>query len=100
LLWALVKFDLFAKEVKEQILKVRVPSDIPYERLFDNIFAKYLVRADLIVVESVQAGMLTELVYGIELKRPSQAQAFMEELRKINYNNKVSLITGYHEVDL
>jgi len=100
LLWSMVKFNFFAKEIREQILKVRLPSDMPYETLFESVFAKYLVRADLIAMETVQAGTLTELIYGIELKKTSNAQPLMEDLRQLNNNNKVSLITGQHEVDL
>jgi len=100
LLWGMTRLDLFAKEVKEQILKVRIASDMPYETMFEPVFRKYLARADLMAMETVQAGLLTELVYGIELKRPANAQTFMEELRQLTNNNKVALVTGYHEVDL
>jgi uncharacterized membrane protein YhiD involved in acid resistance len=100
LIWGMTKMDLFAKEVKEQILKVRIASDMPYETMFERVFSRYLARSDLIAMETVQAGLLTELVYGIELKRPQDAQAFLEELRRLTDNNKVALVTGYHEVDL
>lgn len=100
LLWALTKFDMFAKDIKEQILKVRFPGDMPYDTLLEKVFTKYLVRADLITMETVQVGMLTELVYSIEFKRGADPQAFMTELRKVNDNNKVTLITARHEVDL
>lgn len=100
ILWGMTTLNFFAKDVREQILKIRVPGDMPYERLFDRIFAQYLTRFDLIAVETVQAGILTELVYGIELKNQANAQTFMEDLRRLNDNNKVALITGHHEVDL
>jgi hypothetical protein len=100
ILWGMATLNLFNKEIKEQILKVRLPADMPYERLFGVIFSRYLIRFTLIAVETVQAGTLTELVYGVELRRPAEAQAFIEELRQLNYNNKVALIAGYHEVDL
>ena len=100
LLWAMVKLNLFAKEIREQILKIRLPSDMPYETLFDGVFNQYLARADLVAMESVQAGTLTELVYGIEFKQADQSQKFMQALRRLNDNHKVSLITGQHEVDL
>ncbi len=100
ILWGMASMNLFAKDIKEQILKVRLPGDMHYETLFDSVFAKYLIRFNLIAVETVQAGTQTELVYGIEFKRQSQTQAFMNELRQLNDNNKVALITGHHEVDL
>jgi hypothetical protein len=100
LLWTMFRLNLFAKDIKEQILKIRLPADMRYDVLFEDVFFKYLARFDLIAVETVQAGTLTELVYGVELKRRVDAQEFMSELRKLNDNNKVALITGYHEVDL
>jgi uncharacterized membrane protein YhiD involved in acid resistance len=98
--WVLSKLNLFTKDIREQILKVRLPGDMRYDTLFESMFSKYLTRFSLIAVETVQAGTLTELVYGIELKRQADAQEFLNELRKLNNNNKVALITGFHEVDL
>jgi hypothetical protein len=100
LVWGLAKLDLFAKDVREQILKIRLPGDMRYETLFEGIFSKYLARADLVAVETVQAGMLTELVYSVEFKRQTDSRPFLDELRQINHNNRVALITGHHEVDL
>ncbi len=100
LLLAMVKLNLFAKDIRGQILKIRLSNDMPYETLFEDIFDRYLVRADLMAMETVQAGLLTELVYGIELKSPANAQDLMTALRRLNDNNKVVLITGQHEVDL
>jgi hypothetical protein len=34
------------------------------------------------------------------LRRAREAQELMAELRKLNDNNKVALLTGHHEVDL
>jgi uncharacterized membrane protein YhiD involved in acid resistance len=98
--WGLSSLNMFAKDVREQILKVRLPADMRYEALFDSVFSRYLTRFSLIAVETVQAGTQTELVYGIELKRQQEAQELMTELRKLNDNNKVALLTGHHEVDL
>ena len=100
ILWGMVNLNLFAKDVREQILKIRLPGDIRYEQLFDTVFSRYLYRSNLIAVETVQAGLLTELVYGVEFRKQEDVQRFMDELRKLNDNNKVALITGHHEVDL
>jgi uncharacterized membrane protein YhiD involved in acid resistance len=98
--WLMARLSLFAKDVKDQILKIRLPADVDYQGLFRVTFLRYLSRVDLISVETVQAGTLTELVYDVELKRQAKAQEFLEEVRKLNHNNKVALITGYHSVDL
>ena len=100
ILWGMSSLNMFAKDVREQILKIRLPADMDHERLFERVFNRYLTRYNLIAVETVQAGMLTELVYGVEFKDEDQAQAMMQDLSKLNDNNKVALITGHHEVDL
>jgi hypothetical protein len=100
LIWAMVRFNMFARKVKEQILKIRLPEDIPYNTIFDDLFPRYLNRAELIAMETVQAGMLTELVYSVEMKRQADVQAFLAEIRQRNQNNKVALVTGLPEVEL
>ena len=98
--WALSKMNLFAKDIKEQVLKVRLPADMRYDKLFEGTFSRYLAHFSLIAVETVQAGTLTELVYGVELKGQADSQEFLIEMRRLNDNNKVALLTGFHEVDL
>jgi uncharacterized membrane protein YhiD involved in acid resistance len=100
IMWGMTTLNMFSKDVREQILKIRLPADMNYESLFQAPFNKYLNRYNLVAVETVQSGLLTELVYGIELKKQSQAQELMQELSRLNNNNKVALITGHHEVDL
>jgi hypothetical protein len=56
--------------------------------------------AELISVGSVQNGTLTELVYSIGMKKSNQVQDFLAEIRKLNSDNKVTLIAGYNGTDL
>ncbi|RME99706.1 MAG: DUF4956 domain-containing protein [Chloroflexi bacterium] len=100
ILWGMSTLNLFAKDVKEQILKVRLPADMRYDQLFEPLFARYLSRFSLIAVETVQAGTLTELVYGVEFRSRTDPQQFLAEVRKLNDNHKVMLLTGHNEVDL
>jgi hypothetical protein len=98
--WGMATTNLYAKDIHEQVLKIRIPGDMRYETLFDTAFSKYLRRYNLISVETVQAGTQTELIYGVELKKENESQDLLTELRQLNDNNKVSLLTGHHEVDL
>jgi hypothetical protein len=98
--WALSTMNLFAKDIREQVLKVRLPADMRYDTLFERTFSRHLASFSLIAVETVQAGTLTELVYGVVLKGQADAQEFLMEMRRLTDNNKVALITGFHEVDL
>ena len=100
ILWGMAYLNLFAKDVREQILKIRLPADMRYDQLFNALFDRYLSRFSLISVESVQAGTQTELIYAVELQNSNDVQPLLDELRKLNNNNKVAFVTGYHEVDL
>jgi hypothetical protein len=100
LIWAMYRYDFFANEAAPQLLKIRLPSDMPYATLFDSVFGRFVRRHDLIAMETVQAGTLTELVYSVEMKRGADVQAFLSEIGVLNQNNKVVLVTGQQEVDL
>jgi uncharacterized membrane protein YhiD involved in acid resistance len=100
LLVVMDRYSFFAKDAAVQLLKIRLPGDLPYTALFDGVFGRYLNRYELVAVETVQAGTLTELVYSVEAKRGADLQAFLRELAQLNDNNKVVIITGQQEVDL
>jgi hypothetical protein len=100
LLWAMDRFNFFAKDASAHLLKIRLPVDAPYSTLFDDIFARYLIRWDLVAMETVQAGTLSELVYSVEVKRKIDVQAFIAAIAQLTGNNRVVLVTGQQEVDL
>lgn len=100
LLVAMDRYDFFAKDAAQQLLKIRLPIDLSPEQIFTDVFDRYLNRYDLIAMETVQAGTLTELVYSVELKKGADVQAFLTELGALNNNNKVVLITGRSEADI
>ena len=61
---------------------------------------KYTSTSELISVDSVHGGMLTELTYSVGLKKQSKIQEFLTEIKKLNGNNRVTLIAGYNSTDL
>lgn len=96
----MTRLDWFAREMSTQILSVQVPNNAPFDDLFDRPFLKYTNVSELISVSSVQNGTLTELVYSIAMKKSSQVQEFLSEIRKLSNDNKVTLIAGYNGTDL
>lgn len=100
LILLMVRFNWFAQEMANQILRIQVPGDVSFEELFESAFLKYTSTADLIAVDSIQSGTLTEVTYNIGLKKPSSVDKFLEAIKKLNNNNKVTLVTGYHGTDL
>jgi len=96
----MTRFNWFARRAVSQILKVQVSNDAAYDTLFDRIFLEYTSTSELISVDTVHRGMLTELTYSVGLKRQGKIQEFLSEIRKLNGNNQVTLIAGYNSTDL
>ncbi len=96
----MTRFNWFAREMNSQILRVTVPNGTPFDALFDKPFLKYTTSSELISVDTVRSGMLTELTYSIGLKKSNQIQEFLTEIKHLNGNNKVTLIAGYNTTDL
>ena len=83
--------DLFAAARASHRLRVRVTNDIPYDVVFAECFKKFLHDFDLISVESIQAGMMTELRYNVHLKDSSKPGEFVTAIQQLNGNNRVFL---------
>jgi len=100
MLLIMTRFDWYAREMASQILRVQVPSSIAFDNLFDRALVKYTSTSELISVDTIHNGTLTELTYSIGMKKSNQIQEFLSEIRKLNDNNKVTLIAGYNSTDL
>ena len=96
----MTRFNWYARQVVSQILKVQVPNNAEFDTLFDHLFVKYTTTSELISVQSVRGGMLTELTYSVGLKKESKIQEFLSEIKRLNGNNRVTLIAGYNSTDL
>jgi len=57
----MTRFNWYARPVVSQILRVQVANDAAFDTLFDKVFIKYTSLSELISVDSVHGGMLTEL---------------------------------------
>jgi len=96
----MTRLNWFERQMATQILRVYVPNDTPFDSLFDRAFIKYTSVSELISVDTVQNGILTELVYSVGLKKAAIMQDFIAEIKKLNGGNKVTLIAGYNGTDL
>lgn len=94
------RFNWYARSASGQILKIQLQNDVNFEKLFDSAFVKFTKASDLISVDSIRAGALTELVYSVQLKKKVNKQEFISEIKKLNDNLAVNLLTGYNAVDL
>ena len=96
----MTRFNFFAKENTERILRVRFPVSQDFETAFEVPFRAHLDEYRVISLETVRAGVLQELVLSVVLKRNTTPTALLEAVRAVNDNNKVTLIIGQQSVDL
>ena len=76
---------------KQRVLKIMVPEDLDYEEVFDEIFAKYTSRVDLVQMKTMNMGSLYKLTYDITMKNGVKEKEFLDEIRVKNCNLKVLL---------
>ncbi|NPV51083.1 MAG: DUF4956 domain-containing protein [Candidatus Methanofastidiosum sp.] len=100
IIYIMYRFDWYSRPLTSQILKIQVNNEVDFQKLFDDTFVKYTESSDLISVDSVRSGMLTELVYSVKLKKNSDKHKFLSSIKTLNGNLKVTLITGYNTTDL
>jgi uncharacterized membrane protein YhiD involved in acid resistance len=96
----MTRFNWYAREMSSQILRIQIPDGAPFDTVFDRAFLKYTSTSELISVDSVHGGTMTDLTYSIGMKKSREIQEFLAEIRSLNGNNKVSLIAGYNGADL
>lgn len=77
--------------VKNKILKITIPEDLDYTKVFDEVFDKYTSERELIKVKSKNMGSMFALTYEIKLKSELSEKAFIDELRIRNGNLEIML---------
>lgn len=96
----MTRFNWYAREMSSQVLRIQIPNGLSFDTLFDKAFTKYTSTSELISVDSVHNGMMTELTYSIGMKKSNQIQEFLTEIRNLSGDNRVTLIAGYNGTDL
>ena len=86
----LAKFS-FGENGSVRILKIKIPENLDYETIFDDIFTKYAKSIKLEKIITTEMGSLFELTYTVNLKSSINSKAFIDELRCRNGNLNISL---------
>jgi hypothetical protein len=93
------KLDLFARNVVERLLRVRLPLGREVESTLEPVFRQYLSDSRLIALETVP-GDLQEAIFTVVLKNRVSPQTFLDAVRAVNDHQKAVLVVGQQEVDL
>jgi uncharacterized membrane protein YhiD involved in acid resistance len=94
IIWIFSNSDAFSPVRASHRLRVRVTNEVDHDVAFKDCFSRYLLDHDLVSVESIQAGMMTELRYLVHLKDSTKTGEFVAALQQLNGNNRVLLTTA------
>jgi uncharacterized membrane protein YhiD involved in acid resistance len=89
IIFVLARANLFSSLKGSHLLRVRVGTDVDYDRAFAAPFTQHLAHHSLKSVETVQAGLMTELRYEITLKDEAALGEFVRAVQAANGNNRV-----------
>lgn len=94
------RFNWFALNVQRQVVKVQVPSDDDYTHVIQDVLIQHTDEFELVSMESIRAGALTELMYTVKIKKGGEPSAVIAALRERNHGQSVTVLTGYDQTDL
>ena len=87
----LVKLKFGDQDVNNRRVKVTMPENLDYNKVFDDVFSEYTTRTELRKVKTTNLGSMFELQYEITLRDPAQEKAFIDALRTRNGNLNILL---------
>lgn len=74
-------------------LRITIPENMDYNKLFDDVFAGHGVKAQLVRIKSTAMGTMFDLTYQITLPSATVPKAFLDDLRTRNGNLSIVVST-------
>ncbi len=72
-------------------LRITLPEDLDYSRIFDDIFYEYTKAHELISVKTVNMGSMFRITYAITLKDPAKEKEMLDKIRCRNGNLEITV---------
>jgi uncharacterized membrane protein YhiD involved in acid resistance len=94
------RFNWFQLNVRRQVVKVQVPADEDYTTAIQDVLIRHTDEFELVSMESIRGGALTELMYTVKIKKGGEPAEVMAALRERNHGQPVTVLTGYDQSDL
>ncbi|MEU0479826.1 DUF4956 domain-containing protein [Streptosporangium sp. NPDC006013] len=94
------RFNWFHLNVQRQVVKVQVPSDEDYTHTIQDVLIQHTDEFELVSMESIRGGALTELMYTVKIKKGGEPGNLISALRERNSGQPVTVLTGYDQTDL
>ena len=74
----------------EKTMRITIPEDLDYARVFDDLFEAYTTKHQLTSVKTTNMGSLFKLTYNITLRNAEAEKEFIDKLRCRNGNLEIS----------
>lgn len=72
-------------------VKIIIPENLDYSEVFDDVFAEYTTRNELVQVKTTNMGSLYKLTYDVTLKDPKKEKEFIDKIRCKNGNLEITV---------
>lgn len=94
------RFNWFALNVQRQVVKVQVPPDGGYTSDIQDVLIRYTSEFELVSMESIRGGALTEMMYTVRLAKGKEPGELISALSERTAGQRVTVLTGYDQTDL
>ncbi|NUR73815.1 MAG: DUF4956 domain-containing protein [Hamadaea sp.] len=94
------RFSWFRLSVQRQVVKVQVPPEGDYTAAIQDVLIRHTTEFELVSMESIRGGALTELMYTVRLKKGGEPSDLIVALGQVTSGQRVTVLTGYDQTDL
>ena len=74
---------------ENKTIKISIPEDLDYSGVFDDIFAEYTKKSELIKVKTTNMGSMFRLTYDVTLKDATKEKQMIDRIRERNGNLEI-----------
>lgn len=100
IIFVMYRFNWFALNVQRQVVKVQVPADGDYTNDIQDVLVTHTSEFELVSMESIRGGALTEIMYTVRLKKGREPSVLISALSERTSGQRVTVLTGYDQTDL
>ena len=76
-------------EAVNKTIKITIPEDLDYTGTFDDIFAEYAKKTELVKVKTTNMGSMFRLTYNVTLKDATKEKEIIDRIRERNGNLEI-----------
>ena len=78
-------------EVVNKTIKIIIPEDLDYTGAFDDIFAEYTKKKELVKVKTTNMGSMFRLTYNVTLRDATKEKEMIDRIRERNGNLEIRM---------